>query len=287
VGFDLDQGRLDVSHHPFCGGVPRDVRITTRYDSNDFTTALMGVLHESGHGKYEQGLPERWLHQPVGAARGMVLHESQSLLLEMQVCRSEHFLHFAAPLIREAFERNVAAQPEAFTAENLSVLYARVRRGYIRVDADEVTYPAHVLLRYDLERRLIDGSLGVMDLPEAWNAKMQSLLGLSTLGNDKDGCLQDVHWPSGAFGYFPLYSLGAMVAAQLFARAQKDNVDLWSDLRAGNFERLNAWLSVHVWQQASSLSTDEILTNATGEPLNPRWFVEHLRQRYLPGHTAS
>ncbi len=281
VGFDLNRGRLDVSHHPFCGGVAADVRITTRYDEGDFTSALMGVLHEAGHGKYEQGLPDTFRHQPVGLARGMALHESQSLLLEMQVCRGPQFLSFAAPKIRAAFPDQVASDAEAFSLDNLRRLYTRVQRSLIRVDADEVTYPAHIILRYDLERRLMAGTLEVADLPEAWDAEMQALLHLSTRGNDRDGCLQDVHWPSGAFGYFPLYTLGAMIAAQLFAKAVEDEPELNTGIEAGNFTRLDDWLRENVWQWGSHYSTDEIVERATREPLNPRHFIEHLRARYL------
>lgn len=281
VGFDPSAGRLDTSHHPFCGGVPRDVRITTRYDEDDFTTSLMGVLHETGHAKYEQGLPPVWNHQPVGVARGMVAHESQSLLLEMQVCRGRDFLAFAAPLIRTAFAANAEQQPQAFTADNLSRLYTRVERSFIRVDADEVTYPAHVLLRYDLERALIGGSLSVLDLPEAWDAEMRKLLGLSTLGDDRNGCLQDVHWPAGLFGYFPMYTLGAIVAAQLFSEAKRARPDLPTSIRSGDFSVLDEWLRSAVWSRASSCSLEQMLIDACGEPLDAKHFREHLRQRYL------
>jgi carboxypeptidase Taq len=280
VGFNLEQGRLDVSHHPFCGGVSSDVRITTRYDEGDFTSALMGVLHESGHGKYEQGLPEGWRHQPIGLARGMVLHESQSLLLEMQVCRGEAFLQFATPYIREAFPEAVAEQPDAFSFDNLRRLYHRVQRSLIRVDADEVTYPAHVIMRFDLERALIDGRLTVRDLPDAWAEQMQALLHLDTRGNDRDGCMQDVHWPSGAFGYFPLYTLGAMVAAQLFAAARTSIPNIAEQIERGQFAELDAWLGEHVWQQASRHSTDEVLERATGSKLDARYFIAHLEERY-------
>ncbi len=281
-GFDLSCGRLDVSHHPFCGGVPRDVRITTRYDEADFTSSLMGVLHEAGHGKYEQALPPHWQHQPVGHARGMLIHESQSLLQEMQVCRSEAFLRFAAPHFREAFATQAAEQPEAYSVENLALLYKRVERSLIRVDADEVTYPAHVILRYELERDLLAGKLGVGQLPEAWDAGMTEMLSLSTLGNDRDGCMQDVHWPSGAFGYFPLYTLGAMAAAQLFAHARQAEPELDQQISGGDFSQLNAWLKTHVWSRASSVSTQQLLSDATGEPLNSRYFIEHLQARYQP-----
>lgn len=281
VGFDLDRGRLDVSHHPFCGGVARDVRITTRYDEDDFTSALMGVLHESGHGKYEQGLPLVWEHQPVGLARGMALHESQSLLLEMQVCRSRQFLEFAAPLLREAFEDSASELPEAFELENLVALYSRVERSLIRVDADEVTYPAHILLRYDIEQRLINGTLQVKDLPEAWDERMLALLHTSTHGDDKNGCMQDVHWPSGAFGYFPLYTLGAIVAAQLFASVQSSKPGVMGQLEVGDFSVLDGWLRENVWQWGSRYTTDELLERATGRSLDPSCFIEHLERRYL------
>ncbi len=280
VGFDERAGRLDTSHHPFCGGVPRDVRITTRYDEADFTSALMGVLHETGHAKYEQGLPMAWQYQPVGVARGMVAHESQSLLLEMQVCRGRDFIDFASPLIREAFPDGVARNPAAFTPDNLSRLYTRVQRSFIRVDADEVTYPAHVVLRYELERALVAGSLNVNELPEAWNELMQSFLGLDTTGNDRDGCLQDVHWPAGLFGYFPMYTLGAMVAAQLFATVQNRNPQLGSLIQTGNFQVLDGWLRANIWSRGSSCSLQQILIDATGEPLNAQHFKSHLQRRY-------
>lgn len=281
VGFDLTRGRLDTSQHPFCGGVPRDVRITTRYDVADFSSALMGILHEAGHGKYEQGLPQKWHHQPVGVARGMVLHESQSLLLEMQISRGRPFLTFALPKIVAAFPERALAQTRAFELDNVCRWVARVQPSFIRVDADEVTYPSHVLLRYEIERDLISGSLSVEDLPEAWHVGMQRFLGLSTRGNDRDGCLQDVHWPSGLFGYFPLYTLGAMVAAQLFGTIERVHPEVHREIERGNFDFVDVWLGEHVWSRASSASTEDILRDATGEGLNPDFFRRHLTNRYL------
>ena len=173
LGFDFDHGRLDISLHPFCGGVPDDVRITTRYYPDDFAHSLMAVIHETGHALYERGLPPDWRHQPVGQARGMSLHESQSLLMEMQACRSRPFVAFVAPLARETFGGNGPAWDE----DNIHRLYTRVKPDFIRVDADEVTYPAHVILRYRLERALIAGDMELDDLPAAWNAGMKELLG--------------------------------------------------------------------------------------------------------------
>jgi carboxypeptidase Taq len=280
VGFDFDHGRLDVSHHPFCGGVPRDVRITTRYDQADFASSLMAVLHETGHAKYEQNLPGAWLDQPVGRARSMGLHESQSLFQEMQVSRSRDFLELVAPLVREAFPEAAARVPAAFTADNLHLRYTRVRPDFIRVDADEATYPCHVLLRYDLERELIAGSLPLADLPAAWDAGMRALLGLATGDDHRNGCLQDVHWPAGLFGYFPTYTLGALVAAQLFAAARRALPDLAGQLRAGELAPLNAWLRDAVWSRGSLLPTDELVQAATGAPIGTQAFVAHLQHRY-------
>ncbi len=280
VGFDFRHGRLDQSHHPFCGGVPSDVRITTRYDENDFQKALMGVMHETGHAKYEQNLPKSWLEQPVGAARGMSVHESQSLLQEMQACRSREFLQVMEPLAREAFPDAFARNPKAFAVDNLYRLATRVRRDFIRVDADEATYPCHVVIRFEIEKSLIEGKLTVADIPEAWDAGMFSLLGLRTGDNHRDGCMQDVHWPAGLFGYFPTYTLGALTAAQLF-RAMADSNGVRGALAAGDFTPMNAWLRDQVWSQGSLLDTPELLRRATGAPLGTEAFFRHLERRYL------
>ena len=281
IGFDFHHGRLDVSHHPFCGGVPTDVRITTRYDVDDYTKSLAAVLHESGHAKYEQNLPGAWLDQPIGAARGMSIHESQSLLFEMHVCRSPAFLEFAAPFIAEAFPDSFTRTPEAFSPENLFRQLTRVKPGLIRADADEATYPCHVVLRFEIERALIDGSLHPEDVPEAWDAWMRQMLGLATLGNDRDGCLQDVHWPSGLFGYFPAYVLGAMTAAQLFRAARDAHPNLMTQIRRGEFRGLDSWLSKNIWSQGSFLEAQALVARATGSPLSTEAFEQHLERRYL------
>ena len=230
AGFDFARGRLDVSLHPFCGGATDDVRITTRYDEADVTRALLGVLHETGHALYEQGRPAAWARQPVGEARGMSLHESQSLIVEMQACRSRAFAAHLAPLLARTFGR----QGPAWTAENLYRLHTRVDPGFIRVDADEMTYPAHILLRYGLETAMIAGDLAVADLPGAFNDGMRDLLGLA-VPDDRLGCLQDIHWPGGSWGYFPTYTLGALAAAQLFRAAREAEPDLVPGPRAGGF----------------------------------------------------
>ena len=278
VGFDPTRGRLDVSLHPFCGGADDDVRITTRYDEADFTSALMGVLHETGHALYEQGLPSDWRRaQPVGRARGMAMHESQSLFLEMQICRSDAFLRFAAPKFRAAF--GAAADDPAWSAESFTARTRRIEKGFIRVDADEVTYPAHVILRYRLERAMIAGDLPVEDLPGAWAEQQQSLMGVRP-PDDRLGCLQDIHWPSGAFGYFPTYTMGAMAAAQLMEAARAALPDLDTRIEAGAFEPLVSWLREKVHHCASLQDSDALLRNATGAPLETAAFRRHLEKRY-------
>lgn len=276
IGFDFSHGRLDVSAHPFTGGTADDVRITTRYDEADFARALMGVLHETGHGLYEAGLPRDWRRQPVGNARGMALHESQSLLMEMQACRSDAFIAFAAPRMRAAFGKD----GPAWTVDNVHRLYTRVAPGFIRVDADEVTYPLHIMLRYRLERALLAGDLPLADLPGAWNEGMRELLGIVP-PDDALGCLQDIHWPDGGWGYFPTYTLGALAAAQLFAAARRADRDLLHCIGQGDFAPLLGWLRTNVHGKGSLASTDQILTEATGAPLGTAAFKAHLESRYL------
>lgn len=276
LGYDFGRGRLDISTHPFCGGADNDVRITTRYDEADFTKALMGVLHETGHALYEQGRPQGYLNQPVGAARGMSVHESQSLLMEMQACRSRQFLAFAAPLMRESF----GGHGPAWESEAMWRRYTRVEPGFIRVDADEVTYPAHVILRYRLEKALVADEMPLAELPAAWNAGMKSLLGV-TVPDDRVGCLQDIHWPSGGWGYFPTYTLGAMTAAQIFDAACRSEPAILPGIGKGDFSPLVGWLRANIHGKGSLLSTDDLLTEATGRPLDASVFKAHLRRRYV------
>ena len=276
IGFDFEHGRLDVSAHPFCGGIPSDVRITTRYRTEEFLSGLMGVLHETGHAMYERQLPEAWVGQPVGGARGMGLHESQSLLVEMQVCTSHAFLSYAVPHMKRVFGK----EGPAWTVENVLRHCTHVERGLIRVDADEVSYPLHVILRFDIERALIDGSLAPADLPGAWRDAMQRLLGV-TPPDDRDGCMQDIHWMDGAYGYFPAYSLGAIAANQLYAAAREANPGIEGQVAQGDFSNLMAWLRKHVHGVASSTSGHAILEQATGRTYDANAYLSHLRTRYL------
>ena len=276
IGFDFAHGRLDISAHPFCGGTPDDVRITTRYNEDDFAKALMAVLHETGHALYQRGLPAQWRRQPVGRARGMAAHESQSLFLEMQVCRSRAFLTYAAPILREAFD----GEGPGWEAEALYRRQIRVHRGLIRVDADEVTYPAHVIMRYRLERAMLAGDLSPADLPGAWAEAMRELLGVEP-ETDREGCLQDIHWYDGNWGYFPTYTLGALIAAQLFEAARQDMADMPQAIAAGEFAPLLGWLRERVHSKGSLLSTEKLVEHATGRPLGTASFERHLRDRYL------
>jgi len=276
LGFDFEFGRLDVSLHPFCGGVPEDIRITTRYSEESFVESLMGVLHETGHALYERNLPREWRLQPAGQARGMALHESQSLLVEMQLCRSAEFLEFISPLIKTAFD----SQAKQLNTESLIAYYGKVEPGFIRVDADEVTYPFHVVLRYNIEKSLVSGDLSVSDLPDAWNDGMRNLLGIVP-PDDQKGCLQDIHWFSGSFGYFPTYTMGALAAAQMYAAIQREYPEIRDCVRAGDFSKITEWCCQKIHRQGSLESTSNILINATGEPLNARAFKRHIEARYL------
>lgn len=276
LGFDFDAGRLDVSVHPFCGGVAEDVRITTRYRDDDFMQSMMGIVHETGHARYEQRLPRDLVHLPVGQARSMGIHESQSLSFEMQLGRSPAFLSLIAPLVKKHL-----GEQSAFDAANLARMYSRVRPGFIRVDADELTYPAHVILRYEIERALIEGEIEAEDIPALWDEKMQAYLGVDTRGNYRDGCMQDIHWTDGSFGYFPSYTLGAMYAAQYFATLRRGVPDLDARIAAGDLAPVFDWLDANIWSQASRWETGELVRRATGEALNPAHFRAHLQARYL------
>jgi carboxypeptidase Taq len=278
LGFDFEGGRLDESVHPFSGGVPEDVRLTTRYREGDFVQSLMGTIHETGHARYEQNLPRAWLGQPLGAARSYGIHESQSLAFEMQLARSRSFVRLLAPMLAAHF----GGQP-GYEAGNLYRLLTRVKPGPIRVNADEVTYPAHIILRYEIERALVEGEIEAADIPSLWDEKTQSLLGLDTRGNFADGCMQDAHWTEGAFGYFPSYTLGAMYAAQWFAAMRRAVPDLDARVATGDFSAVFEWLRANVWSQASRWDTPELVRRASGEPLNPAHFRAHLEKRYLEG----
>lgn len=278
LGFSFDGGRLDESMHPFCGGFPGDVRITTRYNETDVSESLMGVIHETGHALYEQGLPKKWHDQPVGKAASMSIHESQSLFMEMQMGRSPAFLHYLAPHMK-----TILGLPSDVVAhENMCHWYHHVKPSLIRVDADEVTYPMHVILRYRMEQQLISGEIKVKDLPELWRDAMHRYLGIAP-SDDKNGCMQDVHWYSGIFGYFPTYTLGAMGAAQFFQAMKRAVPDAETLISKGDFAPILAWQRKHIHSKGSLYTSNDLVEHVTGKPLDATIFLEHLKKRYLEG----
>jgi carboxypeptidase Taq len=276
LGFPFNRGRLDESTHPFTEGVSGDVRITTRFDAQDPFAGLMGVLHETGQAMYDLGLPEAWRDQPVGRDRGMALEESQSLLLEMVIGRSRPFITYLHPLL----EKHFGVSGPDWERENLYRILTHVRRSAVRMDADELTYPVHIMLRYELEKRILDGTLAVRDLPEAWNEGLEQRLGLRP-ANDAEGCLQDVHWAIGSFGYYPSYALGAFIAAQLYESLRSDLPELDTQIAAGQFGGLFDWLRQNVHGVGARVSSQELITNATGKPLSAAPWLRYAESKYL------
>lgn len=278
LGVDKGWCRLDVSAHPFSTGMGNDVRITTRYAADNFTDSIQGAAHEAGHGFYDHHTPAAWSLQPVGISQymGMAIHESQSLSVDMQLARSREYWECIAPIAREVF----GGEGEAWSAENQYLTATQVDRSFIRVEADEVTYPAHVIMRYRLEKAMVEGALDVKDLPEAWNEGFKALIGV-TPPDDRRGCLQDIHWHFGAFGYFPAYALGAFTAAQLVDTMKKDVKDLSAQIRAGNFGVFVGWLRDNVQSKACLYKPQELIERVTGQKMSTHFFKKHLTERYL------
>jgi carboxypeptidase Taq len=276
IGFPFERGRLDESEHPFTEGVPGDIRITTRFDTGNPFDGLLGALHESGHAMYDLGLPQNWRDQPVGRDRGMALEESQSLLLDMIIGRSRPFVLYLAPL----FEKYFGVSGPEWSAENLYRHLNRVRRGLIRVDADELTYSLHIMLRYDLEKRILSGDLAIRDIPEAWNTFMENRLGIRP-STSSEGCLQDIHWAVGSFGYFPSYALGAIIAAQLNESLHQQRPGIAGEIAVGQFGGLFEWLRENVHTHGARISIQELMKNATGKALSAAASLRYLEAKYL------
>jgi carboxypeptidase Taq len=276
LGFPFDRGRLDESEHPFTEGVPGDIRVTTRFDSIDPFSGLLGAVHETGHAMYDLGLPLKWRDQPVGRDRGLALEESQSLLFEMNLCRSRSFVKYLRPLLEKYLQVSGPEWEEA----NLYRLLIRVRRSCIRMDADELTYPVHIMLRYDLEKKMLEGSLPVADLPEAWNANLEQRLNIRP-PNDVEGCLQDIHWAVGHFGYFPSYALGAVIAGQLNEAMRAARPTLDEEIAAGQFGGVMEWLRDNVHGIGARLPVQELIKQATGKPLTAAAYLRYLEAKYL------
>ena len=276
MGFAFDQGRMDVSVHPFCGGGhPTDVRITTRYRASDFVESLYAVIHETGHGLYEQGRMQEGRDLPVSEALTMGIHESQSLFWERMIAQNKAFCAHYIETIRAAFPKNL----QAVSVDALYEAINTCEPSFIRVEADELTYPLHVILRFEIERGLFDGSVSVDQLPQLWNEKMNDYLGVRP-PTDTLGVLQDVHWSGGAFGYFPSYTLGAMYACQFFNTMRGEMPDTVKYIEAGNFAPIKSWLNDKIHSQGSLYRPRELVQRITGEPLNPDHFIDYLKAKY-------
>lgn len=273
LGFDFNKGRLDEAAHPFSTSIGDDVRLTTRYDPHDLRYALYSTIHETGHGLYEQGLDTAARGTPRGESCSLGVHESQSRLWENQVGRSEGFWRYLLPLARESFP---CLADTSLTAVLLAVNEGR--RSLIRTESDEITYNLHIILRFELERALVDGSLRVRDLPAAWHAKMRHYLGVVP-ETDRDGVLQDVHWAGGSIGYFPTYTLGNVYAAQLARAAESVLGPLDALLAAGEFAALLGWLRRHIHRLGQTYRAPELIRRATGQPTSPQPLLEHLQRK--------
>ena len=283
VGFDFDRGRLDVTAHPFCTGIgPRDCRITTRYDEQFFPSAFFGILHEAGHGIYDQGLREELYGLPPGEAVSLGIHESQSRMWENQVGRSRAFWTHFYPEAQRRF-------PAALSTVPLDAFYFainEVRPSLIRVEADEATYNLHILVRFELEQALVNDELKVADLPAAWNEKYRHYLGIEP-PSDADGVLQDIHWSAGLIGYFPTYSLGNLYSAQFFAAANRELGDLQAQFARGEFQPLRDWLRRNIHEAGQCYTPAELVQRVTGRPLAHDDLMKHLRSKFGPLYELS
>ncbi|MCU4717996.1 carboxypeptidase M32 [Halapricum hydrolyticum] len=275
LGYDWERGRLDTSSHPFTSGNQFDCRVTTRFLEDDPLSALTATIHEFGHAFYSLGLPQEEYGTPLGSSRNLSVHESQSRLWENHVGRSRPFWELIEEDVRGAFDGLEDVDGEAF--------YRAANRVYddnlIRVDADELTYHMHIVVRFEIERDLVNGDLDVEDVPEVWNDKYEQYLGVRP-ENDAEGALQDIHWSHGNFGYFPTYTLGSVMAAQLYAAAEDDLGDLDEAIHEGEFEDLQTWLRENVHRHGARYTTDELVELATGESYTADYFLDYVTEKY-------
>lgn len=276
IGFDFRAGRIDTAVHPFCTGLgPRDTRLTTRYDTADFRSSLFGVLHEAGHGLYDQGLRGDCHGQPIGKSVSLGVHESQSRLWENHVGRSRAFWEHWLPRAAVHFPNLAGLGPDdLYRAVN------QAERSFIRVEADEVTYDLHIMLRFEMETGIFNGDLKVADIPGEWNRRFRDFLGLD-VARDADGCLQDIHWSLGIFGYFPTYSLGNLNASHLHAAALSQQPEIGSQLASGDYSGLLGWMRERIHRPGSRYLPDDLVARAAGSPATPEAHLAHLRTRYL------
>ena len=273
MGYDFEAGRLDLATHPFCTGFsPSDVRITWRYQTDDFRPALFGIMHEAGHGLYEQGLNPAWAGTSIGGAVGLGMHESQSRMWENLIGRSRAFWEWALPEFRAAFPGK-----SEVTVDQMFPALHTAKASLIRVEADEATYNLHVAARFEIERRLFSGKISVADLPEFWDQTYEDLLGIRA-DNVSEGVLQDIHWSMGAFGYFPTYTLGNLINAQLFETMGQEIHDLDAQMAQGDFHTIREWLRAKIHTQSSRYSSDQLVEKVTGSPLSADAFLAGIRK---------
>jgi carboxypeptidase Taq len=275
LGFDFNTGRIDLSAHPFCTSFGiSDVRLTTRIYTDDLRSCLFGLIHESGHGMYEQGIDPAYARTPVGAAISMGIHESQSLFWENMIGRSEPFWNWCFPRLRSVFPEQLAsiAPFEFFRAINV------MKPSFIRVEADELTYNLHIILRFEIEEALINGTIDVADIPAVWNEKMQTYLGIVP-PNDAVGCLQDVHWSFGGFGYFPSYTLGKLYAAMFFKQMSSDLADVNGQIERGEFGGILSWLRENIHRCGLTKTAGELVQDVCGKPLGAVDFLEYVESK--------
>jgi carboxypeptidase Taq len=283
MGFDSDGWRIDDTVHPFAAGIGSgDVRITTRWDERFFPGGLYGAMHECGHGLYEAGIPDSLRRSPLGSGGSLGLHESQSRLWENMVGRGRPFCGVLAPRIAALLNGTTPA----FEADALYRAVNRVYPSFIRVEADEVTYALHIVLRFELEQELIEGRLAVKDLPEAWNARVKDYLGLE-VRDDADGVLQDVHWSAGLIGYFPTYALGNLIAGQLWERVHSDIPELDERLAAGDLTPLREWLGEHVHRHGSKFTAAELMEREVAAPISVQPFTTYLRAKLADAYALD
>lgn len=279
LGFDFERGRLDEAVHPFCGGATDDVRLTTNYNLGTYLDGFLAVGHETGHGLYEQGLPADYKFQPLGRTPCMAVHESQSLFVENKILKSPEFAEWLeGELAQECPNANV-------TKDQIQEHLTQVSCSFIRIEADEVTYPAHVMLRFEIERDVINGDLEIKDIPDVWAQKMKQTLGIEP-ATDRDGALQDIHWYGGAWGYFPSYTLGALAAAQFAEAAEKEMPDMMAKVAQGDFKDVRQWLKKNIHEKGADFdSLDGLLKEVTGKPLEITSYLNHIDTRYC--HSGS
>ena len=276
MGFDFDGGRLDITTHPFCSGIwAGDTRITTRYDSLDPFSCLYAVMHEAGHGLYEQGLPTSSQFAPRGKAISLGVHESQSRLWENQVGRTNEFWQ----VVLESFRNHFPEFPLDVGPEELNKIANSVEPSFIRVEADEITYNMHIMLRYEIEKQIFEEDLPVEKIPEVWNSLFEQWFGI-TVPEDRLGCLQDVHWSMGAFGYFPTYTLGNLYAAQLLKSMGEELGDINTIIQSGDWSSILEWLQDRIHLKGSTLSPSELITKATGSEPSPEPFLQYVEEKY-------